>query len=95
MNLAILIDTREQRPLEFDGLSTALAALETGDYSCVCDSVDLRDVVVIERKSFWLSAWIKTGQNGAKFMSIALTAKSDQREGSSARATQNDDDIRL
>jgi hypothetical protein len=35
------------------------------------------------------------GQNGGKFMSIALTAKSDQRQGSSARATQNDDDIKF
>jgi hypothetical protein len=49
----------------------------------------------VQGKEFWLSAWIKTGQNGPKFMSIALTAKSDQRQGSSARATQNDDDIKF
>jgi uncharacterized protein (DUF736 family) len=51
--------------------------------------------VTVQGEEFWLSAWIKTGQNGAKFMSIALTAKSDQRQGSSARATQNDDDIKF
>lgn len=49
--MTILIDTREQRPLEFHGLSTARAALTTGDYSCICDGVDLRGVVAIERKS--------------------------------------------
>jgi hypothetical protein len=37
------------------------------------------------------SAWIKTGQNGAKFMSIALTAKSDQRQGTSARRHDDSD----
>ena len=49
--LLILIDTREQLPLEFPGFLTSSATLATGDYSCVCDSVDLRGVVAIERKS--------------------------------------------
>ena len=33
MNFTILIDTREQAPLAFDGFSTARATLATGDES--------------------------------------------------------------
>src|SRR5712671_6356324 len=51
MDLTILIDTREQVPLAFCGFATERATLSTGDYSCVSDGVDLRDVVAIERKS--------------------------------------------
>jgi hypothetical protein len=50
MDLVILIDTREQAPLEFCGVATERATLTTGDYSCIADGVDLRDVVAIERK---------------------------------------------
>ena len=51
LNLTILIDTREQLPLEFPGFETLTATLQTGDYSVICDGQDLRDVVAIERKS--------------------------------------------
>jgi hypothetical protein len=50
-SFTILIDTREQRPLSFGDIPVRREALETGDYSCICDDKDLRDVVVIERKS--------------------------------------------
>jgi DNA excision repair protein ERCC-4 len=43
----ILIDTREQRPVRFEGASTRAATLATGDYS-IEGGVDL---VAIERKS--------------------------------------------
>ncbi|HKD69981.1 MAG TPA: ERCC4 domain-containing protein [Candidatus Binataceae bacterium] len=49
--ITILIDTREQRPLSFGDLPTQRVELETGDYSCICDGKDLRDLVAIERKS--------------------------------------------
>jgi len=39
---------------------------------------DYKGSVTVRGEEFWLSAWIKTGQSGAKFMSLALTAKSDQ-----------------
>jgi ERCC4-type nuclease len=51
MNFTILIDTREQAPLAFQGFSTERATLASGDYSCICDGADLRGVVAIERKS--------------------------------------------
>ena len=51
MDLVILVDSREQQPLAFGDIATKRATLATGDYSCVCDGVDLRDVVAIERKS--------------------------------------------
>jgi DNA excision repair protein ERCC-4 len=49
--LVILVDTREQMPLLFRGFATERATLATGDYSCVCDGVDLRAIVSVERKS--------------------------------------------
>ncbi|MGC2303509.1 ERCC4 domain-containing protein [Candidatus Binatus sp.] len=49
--LTILIDSREQLPLSFRGISTLRAGLKTGDYSCTANGIDLRDVVAIERKS--------------------------------------------
>jgi hypothetical protein len=30
---------------------------------------------MIDGKEFWFSAWIKTGKNGAKFMSLAFKPK--------------------
>ncbi len=50
-SFTILIDSREQAPLTFPGFPTERATLCTADYSCICDGVDLRDVVAIERKS--------------------------------------------
>lgn len=50
-NLTILVDSREQRPLRFKNAKCERATLHTGDYSARVDSVDLRDVVGIERKS--------------------------------------------
>ena len=49
--MVILIDTREQRPYAFSSCPTLRVALETGDYSYICDGRELRDVVAIERKS--------------------------------------------
>lgn len=55
MNVVILIDTREQAPLEFSGFATERACLATGDYSCIAITAggpaDLREAVAIERKS--------------------------------------------
>jgi hypothetical protein len=51
ISLPIIMDTHEQAPLAFHGLSTERATLSTGDYSCMCDVVNLRGVVAIERKS--------------------------------------------
>ncbi len=51
MELTVLIDSREQQPLAFPGIATERAGLKTGDYSCIADGVDLRNVVAIERKS--------------------------------------------
>jgi len=47
----VLIDSREQAPLTFPASprSASRSALPTN--SCICDGVDLRDVVAIERKS--------------------------------------------
>ena len=50
-DITILVDTREQRPLAFPGFLTERTTLATGDYSCVYDGQDLREVVAIERKS--------------------------------------------
>jgi hypothetical protein len=49
----------------------------------------------VRGEEFWLSAWIKEGARG-KFMSLALTAKNDQRgESAPAGRVTNDDDIRF
>jgi ERCC4-type nuclease len=47
MDLTILIDTREQRPLSFGALSTCRTCLRSGDYSVE----GCADTVAIERKS--------------------------------------------
>jgi uncharacterized protein (DUF736 family) len=52
---------------------------------------DYKGAVIVRGEEFWLAAWIKTGQNGKKFMSLALTAKSDQRQGTSARRHDDSD----
>jgi uncharacterized protein (DUF736 family) len=52
---------------------------------------DYKGSVIVRGEEFWLAAWIKTGQNGKKFMSLALTAKSDQRQGTSARRHGDED----
>jgi ERCC4-type nuclease len=44
--LKIIIDTREQKPWEFPGHTTAVQKLDTGDYSVE----GLEDVLCIERK---------------------------------------------
>jgi ERCC4-type nuclease len=43
---AILIDSREQKPLDFDGYNTEIQKLETGDYTIK----GLENVLFIERK---------------------------------------------
>jgi ERCC4-type nuclease len=47
MDFVILIDSREQRPLRFEGAPTRVATLATGDYSIEGGA----DIVAIERKS--------------------------------------------
>ena len=44
--LKIIIDTREQKPWEFPGHTTAVQKLDTGDYSVE----GLEDILCIERK---------------------------------------------
>jgi uncharacterized protein (DUF736 family) len=55
---------------------------------------DYKGAVIVRGEEFWLAAWVKTGQNCKKFMSLALTAKADQRQGSSARH-HDDSDIKF
>lgn len=50
-DLTILVDSREQRPLKFRNLRSEKATLRTADYSVRGPDFDLRDVVLIERKS--------------------------------------------
>jgi DNA excision repair protein ERCC-4 len=47
----VLVDSREQTPLDFVGAPTRRATLKSGDYSLIWDGHDLRDFVAIERKS--------------------------------------------
>lgn len=54
MSTTIVIDTREQRPYTFDGLSTVRRALPSGDYSLD----GLEHSIAIERKS--LDDWVHT-----------------------------------
>lgn len=49
--LLVLVDTREQRPLSFPTLRVERTTLETADYSVRVRNFDLRDVVLVERKS--------------------------------------------
>lgn len=46
--MIIAIDTREQRPLEFDGMETQVTTLKAGDYSIV----GYESEVACERKSY-------------------------------------------
>jgi hypothetical protein len=41
----------------------------------------------------WLSAWIKQGRNGSKFMSIALTPKDQQQARKTEVASRCNDDM--
>jgi ERCC4-type nuclease len=51
-SFTVLVDSREKRPLAFPSVvRTEVCTLPVGDYSIVWDGRDLRDVVVIERKS--------------------------------------------
>ena len=60
--IVALVDTREQKPLCLDPLSTEPASLQTGDYSLA----GLRDLVAVERKSLEdLVAWV--GRERARF----------------------------
>jgi hypothetical protein len=40
---------------------------------------------------YWLSAWIKTGRNGGKFMSLAIKPKDERRADPTPRAEIQDD----
>lgn len=49
---------------------------------------------MIDGKEHWLSAWIKTGKNGSKFMSLAFKPKDEVRKPdpiSSGHMDMNDD----
>ncbi len=50
--MKILIAKNEQLPYSFAryGIETERATIRTGDYSCVCDGIDYRDRVAVERK---------------------------------------------
>lgn len=50
-DLVILVDSREQRQLRFRNLRSERATLPTADYSVRGPGFDLRDTVLIERKS--------------------------------------------
>jgi DNA excision repair protein ERCC-4 len=50
-DLTALIDSREQRPLKFRTMKFERASLPTADYSVRGPGFDLRDTVLIERKS--------------------------------------------
>lgn len=58
----LLQDTREQTPLLFPDDEVRVVTLTTGDYSIMCDDVDFRDRIAIERKS--LSDLFGTVGNG-------------------------------
>jgi hypothetical protein len=44
---------------------------------------DYRGSATINGEEFWIGAWIKEGKKG-KFLSLAFTAKTDQRVGEGA-----------
>lgn len=50
-DLIVLVDSREQKPLRFRSLRSERATLKSGDYSVRGPGFDLRDTVLIERKS--------------------------------------------
>jgi DNA excision repair protein ERCC-4 len=50
-DLTVLVDSREQRPLKFRTMRSEKATLPTADYSVRGPGFDLRDTVLIERKS--------------------------------------------
>lgn len=50
-DLVILVDSREIKPLRFRNLRSERATLATADYSVRGSGFDLRDTVLIERKS--------------------------------------------
>lgn len=50
-DLTALVDSREQRPLKFRTMRSEKATLPTADYSVRGPGFDLRDTVLIERKS--------------------------------------------
>jgi len=40
-----------------------------------------RGEINIEGRNFWLSAWVKTGQGGNKFLSLAVKPREPRQEG--------------
>ncbi|MGR3221209.1 MAG: ERCC4 domain-containing protein, partial [Candidatus Anammoxibacter sp.] len=62
-DLTILVDSREQMPLEFKEAKTEVVTLDTGDYSLL----NFQDEICIERKS--LDDLLNTlGKNRERFM---------------------------
>lgn len=64
--ITLLIDTREQSELRFEGYSTERVTLATGDYSIRVGDVDYRDRVVCERKSH-ADLWASCSTERARF----------------------------
>lgn len=62
---------------------------------------DYKGTAMIDGKMYWLSAWLKTGNNGSKFFSFAFKPKDDQRAfdcekrppAAAMAGTDMDDDI--
>jgi uncharacterized protein (DUF736 family) len=56
---------------------------------------DYKGSAVVAGVECWLSAWVKTGKTGAKFMSLAFTAKEqppddDDQDGDDQRKGQQE-----
>lgn len=40
---------------------------------------DYTGQIMVDGRTYWLSAWLKTDRNGGKFMSLAVKPKEDRR----------------